>query len=354
MSQYLVLSHLDVQNANSIAGLTWGFPAITQFVGFTHALSRKLSNQYEGVHNTEFGGCAVISHRIHNKVYQPKKFSDFEFLQSKKPPVLAKHKNASPPIIEEGKMNLTVSLIIELKQTLTLTSEEIEQFEKEVKRWCYQLRVAGGTLINTKSIKLLSANTDKQERTMLAKIKRLTMPGFVLRDRSEYLEVHYQDLLSQHSSAVHDDPRSDDKPTIFDAWLDFSSRKYQAIPEESETPPNENTPADWQYVHKPNPGYLVPLMTGYKAISELYEAGEVLSTRDEITPSRFVEAVHSVGEWQGMHRTQRISDIIWRYQQDGQWYLCQQNIISTTTTNTEEEAVEPIFEINLNQALNLF
>ena len=51
MSQYLVLSHIDTQNANSIAGLTWGFPAITQFLGFTHALSRKLSSHYEGIYD---------------------------------------------------------------------------------------------------------------------------------------------------------------------------------------------------------------------------------------------------------------------------------------------------------------
>jgi len=96
MSQFLVLSHIDVQNANSIAGLTWGFPAITHFLGFTHALNRKISKQYQGNYDTELVGCAVISNSVHNKVYQPKKYADFEFLQSKNPPVLAKHKVGSP------------------------------------------------------------------------------------------------------------------------------------------------------------------------------------------------------------------------------------------------------------------
>lgn len=31
MSQYLLVKKLDVQNANAIAGLTYGFPAITNF-----------------------------------------------------------------------------------------------------------------------------------------------------------------------------------------------------------------------------------------------------------------------------------------------------------------------------------
>lgn len=354
MSQYLVFSHLEVQNANSIAGLTWGFPAITQFLGFTHALSRKISNRYEGSYETELNGCAVISHSIHNKVYQPKKFADFEFLQSKNPPVLAKHKNSSPPIIEEGKMNLTVSLVIELKQTLALNSEQIAQFEDDVTRWCYRLRIAGGSLINAKKIKLFSANTDKQERSMLAKIKRLTMPGFVLIDRSDYLKTHHQALISQHDSdqSHHDD--SKEKPSVFDAWLDFSARKYQAIPEKNDQELDENTPADWQYVPKPNTGYLVPLMTGYKAISQLYDPGEVRNTRDETTPSRFVEAIHSVGEWQGMHRTTQLKNVIWRYQQDGEWYLCQQHSKQSEPQEKNEESLNGILANNLNQALNLF
>jgi CRISPR-associated protein Csy2 len=353
MSQFLILSHLEVQNANSIAGLTWGFPAITQFLGFTHALNRKLSNEYEGDYPTQLTGCAVISHTIYNKVYQPKEYADFEFLQSKNPPVLAKHKSASPPIIEEGKMNLTVSLVIELVQPLTLTSEQIKQFEQLVLNWCYHLRVAGGTVLHAKSIKLLSASTLKQEQVMLAKIKRLTMPGFVLLDKSNYLHEHHQASIKQHERERSTNPQ----PEIFDAWLDFSARKYQAEPQiNKDEELNESTSASWNYVPKPRSGYLVPLMTGYKAISELYEPMEVLNTRDETTPSRFVEAIHSVGEWQGMHRTSNIDDIIWRYHQDGQWYLCQQrntNIKQQSEDDaTNEQMIEPSLENNLNQVLN--
>ncbi|WP_205619382.1 type I-F CRISPR-associated protein Csy2 [Salinivibrio socompensis] len=32
MAQYLLLKHIEVQNANAIAGLTYGFPAITHFL----------------------------------------------------------------------------------------------------------------------------------------------------------------------------------------------------------------------------------------------------------------------------------------------------------------------------------
>ena len=354
MSQYLVLSHVEIQNANSIAGLTWGFPAITQFLGFTHALSRNLSNRYNGEYEFELSGCGVVSHSIHNKVYQPKQYADFEFLQSKNPPVLSKHKSKSPPIIEEGKMNLTVSLVIELDKSLTLTTDQIKELEKKVLVLCYRMRIAGGTVLNIKQAKLLSASTQKQHANMLRKIKHLTMPGFVLLDRKNYLQQYYQALLAKHN----EEKENKEKPQLIDAWLDFSALKFEAIPELSkdQNAPDESTPANWKYVPKPNSGYLVPLMTGYKAISELYDAGQVLNTRDETTPSRFVEAIHSVGEWKGMHSTKDISAIIWRYYYDDQWYTCKQNDDSLMDEyiDSKSNEIEETQTINLNDALNLF
>lgn len=353
MSQYLVLSHIEIQNANSIAGLTWGFPALTNFLGFTHALNRMLSSAYEGEYNFELSGCAVISHAINNKVYQPKKYADFEFLQSKNPPVLAKHKNASPPIIEEGKMNLSVSLVIELNQALSLSTEDIKAFEKVVLGTCLRMRLAGGTILNIKQAKLLSASTQTQQIEMLRKIKRLTLPGFVLLDRNDYLQHHYQSLLATHL----ENESSEVEPKLLDAWLDFAAFKSMAIPqlENEQTIADENTSAKWVWEDKPNSGYLVPLMTGYKAISELYAAGEVLNTRDEITPCCFVEAIHSIGEWSGVHNIKDLQDTIWRYKHEGQWYLCQQD--NDSVIDFEDEVNPNTSEIqglDFNEALNLF
>jgi CRISPR-associated protein Csy2 len=354
MSQYLVLSHIDIQNANSIAGLTWGFPAITHFLGFTHALNRKLSSAYEGENQIELAGCAVISHIFENKVYQPKQYADFEFLQSKNPPVLAKHKSASPPIIEEGKMNLTVSLVIELDQSLTLATDQFKELEQQVLTLCYRMRLASGTILNIKQAKFLSASTQEQHATMLRKIKRLTLPGFVLVDRSDYLRDHHQQLLADYKV---DKPASVE-PQLLDAWLDFAALKYKAVPQpnEDQSEPDENTPANWEYVAKPNSGYLVPLMTGYKAISELYDAGAVLNTRDEKTPSRFVEAVHSIGEWKGVHNLKAINDVIWRYEYEEQWYLCKQHSKPELDAPTEQQVleIEQYQTPNFNDALNLF
>lgn len=353
MKGYLVLSHIEIQNANSVAGFTWGFPAITGFLGFTHALSRKISSQFQGVFSTSFDGCAVVCHKHQNKVYQPKKFADFEFVQSRNPPVLEKNKNGKKvPVIEEGKMNLTVSLVILLGKNLALTGDQIQQFERSVLSICYGLRVAGGSILNIKQAKLLSANTPDQQQIMLKKIKRLILPGFVLLDRSHYLQEHYQSLLKKHVGGPAE------QPTLFDAWLDFCALKSKAIPKlrEGQTVPDLNTDADWQYVPKPKGGYLVPLMTGYKAISEVYEPGEIANTRDKTTPSCFVEAIHSIGEWKGIHTLDSIESVIWRYKYDGQWYLCEQNIGSSNSEGFETELIssdqELLQTLNFNDALN--
>lgn len=59
MSSLILLRRLRVENANAIAGVTWGFPAITHFLGFTHALSRKLTQS----HGLRLDGCAVVCHQ---------------------------------------------------------------------------------------------------------------------------------------------------------------------------------------------------------------------------------------------------------------------------------------------------
>ena len=360
MSQYLVLSHIEIQNANSIAGLTWGFPAITQFLGFTHALSRKISITYGGDYATELAGCAVISNTVHNKVYQPKQYADFEFLQSKSSytfkPTFDKGEMKTPSIIEEGKMNLTVSLVMELNKSLMLTTDEIKQFEQQVLTLCYRMRLAGGTILDIRQVKLLTASTEDQHKEMLRKIKRLTLPGFALLDRSTYLSEHYQALLAKHNK----ENKGQDKPQLLDAWLDFSAFKSTANPQHSENgrEPHENTPANWEYVAKPYSGYLVPLVTGYKAISKLYcDADTVLNTRDKTTPTRFVEAIHSIGEWKGVHSIKNINDIIWRYKQEGHWYFCKQNGGSTTNEIEFDDQMTETLQaqtLNFNDALNLF
>lgn len=69
--------------------------------------------------------------------------------------------------------------------------------------------------------------------------------------------------------------------------------------------------------------YLVPLMTGYQRISELYAPGVVENARDAETPFAFTEAVYGVGEWCGLHRIRSLDEIFWRYRTTETGYYCQ-------------------------------
>lgn len=383
MSQYILINKLKVQNANAIAGFTWGFPAITHFLGYTHNIARKLGkiSEFSGI---SLSGCAVIAHEHHVHAYGK---YDAEFTQSRNPPYLTSHdKSSTPPIIEEGKMNMTVSLLIGCDGNIGNKKDSLIYWLKNV---CLIQRLAGGTVINEDIIIDIFSDEIKNLRL----IKRMLLPGFVLMDRSDFLQEHYETLC-----------KSTPDTEILDAWMDFSALKKSARPKHDlitkylakmnegsegatdyseleslwqkhlETPysrdavpgnlvqyfaaievnkqndklqqqwhayihPSEETDADWEYIPKPRKGYLVPIMSGYKAISPVYKPGSVKNTRDGETPVCFVEAVHSVGEWKSVHhiRTpEELRSCLWNYYHEEHWYLCRQ-LMSTLPKKEYDE-----------------
>ena len=83
-------------------------------------------------------------------------------------------------------------------------------------------------------------------------------------------------------------------------------------------------------------------MTGYKAISKLYDNNEVENTRDSETDVCFVESTHSIGEWQSVHRIRTIEELsksIWKYHYEEGWYQCKQGIETnqSSVNNTDNE-----------------
>jgi CRISPR-associated protein Csy2 len=218
MSQYLLLQKLTVQNANAIAGLTYGFPAITNFLGFVHALSRKLPKEL----GVLLDGVMVISHQNIVHVRQPKGWGDYVFALSRNP--LTQQGNTAP-INEEGRMNMQISLLIEMRglNAGDLTTRDV--LLENVEQILPTLRLAGGQIISFESIALTPLNEDK-------KSLRKLMPGFALVDRSHYLAEHFEKLKSEN-----------DKASLLDAWCDFALLKYKAekINENVELIPDNET-----------------------------------------------------------------------------------------------------------------
>ena len=317
MKALLTLRHIKVENANAIAGMTWGFPAISSFLGFAHALSRTLQQD----HGLTLGGCAVVCHQHSVSAHQPGGRGDYSFSLTRNP---LNRDATSPSFVEEGRMHMEVSLVLECDFTSSRLDfgsgdrdEDIRLFQAYVQNKVLAQRLAGGTILGMHRWEPVlftevpedSADIDRFRRKLLRRL----LPGFVLVGRPDLLAAHFATLQQNQTNAQ-----------LIDAWLDFTALKYQAVanPKQEELAPAERK-ATWQRVPKPGNGWLVPLATGFKAISSLYENGAVANTRDNRTPFRLVESAHSIGQWISPHRITDLEHLFWRYQAQDDWYLCQ-------------------------------
>jgi CRISPR-associated protein Csy2 len=307
----LILRHIRVENANAISGITWGFPAVTHFLGFVHALSRDLSNKLD----LKLTGCGVVCHSHQIQAYQPKGWGDYVFSLTRNP--LTKTEK-SPSFAEEGRMHMMVSLIIPFEGDFDNFEDEDDNAEACdcIRQQIFSKRLAGGTIISLGGISLLELPEDEQGlKKYSRKLFYQLLPGFALVQRS--------DLLAEH---VSDCKKTNPDFELLDAWLDFSALKYEA--ELVETDKNiEDPEVAWRFQPKPGKGWLVPISIGYRGISDLYEPGEVRRARDNSVPFRFVESVYTIGEWLSPHRLSNFEQMIWRYSADPEsgWYLCKIN-----------------------------
>ncbi|WJY15758.1 type I-F CRISPR-associated protein Csy2 [Pectobacteriaceae bacterium CE90] len=310
MSTLIVFRRIRVENANAIAGLTYGFPAITHFLGFTHALSRQL----QASHGLTLEGCGVVSHQHQLHAYG----SSWErsFALTRNP--LTKEANTAA-FNEEGRMHMTVSLLVVCEGQLPA---DIAALREHLTQLAQCQRLAGGTIVDMDRVTVQPLPETAAETRV---VMRRLLPGFVLCDRTALLHHHFQTQQEANPQAE-----------MLDAWLDFAALKMRAIPSSE-----ENHAVQWQHVPKPGEGgFLVPLMIGYRAISPIYSPGEVDKTRDQHTPFCFAEAIYGIGEWQGAHRIQDIRHILWEYDyQDGN-YQCHQQADNVTESEEFEYDID--------------
>lgn len=305
MSSLLVLCHLKVENANAIAGHTWGFPAISNFLGFTHALSRKAEPALE----LTLSDCGVVCHRSQVQAYQPSGWGDWVFALSRNP-LTRESKTAA--FVEEGRMHLDISLIIRVEGRILSDEDHRKVLAAQLARMALTLRLAGGTLCSLDRADLhLVPPGEEEELAFTRKLMRSLLPGFALVSRADTLADHLYDQQQQ-------DPNTE----ALDAWLDFAALKFRS--EQPDEDAADNAPVEWKRVPKSASGWIVPITIGYRAISALYEPGAVARARDANTPFRFVETAYSLGQWLSPHRITQLDELLWRYEPDpaNGWYLC--------------------------------
>lgn len=296
MSYLIVLRHVQVENANAISGLTYGFPAMTHFLGYTHALSRKLQQS----HGLTLDKCGVVCHQQQLHAHSSGRDRLFSLTRN---PLTKEAKTAA--FNEEGRLHMTVSLLMECRGVIANGREGAKSLAVHLEHICQTPRLAGGTIVNIGDVSVI---TYPDEAKVLRRLMRRLLPGFALLDRSELLQAHFQTLK-----------QTDPQVEMIDAWLDFAALKMQATTGGATA---GDTPAIWRYVPKPAAGYLVPLQTGYQAISPLFQAGEVDKSRDPTTPFRFAEPIYGIGEWRSLHRITDLHTLLWRYDYQNDTYTC--------------------------------
>lgn len=304
----LILPHLHIQNANAISSpLTWGFPAMSAFIGLMHALERKLPEHID----LELHGVGVICHNFDAQVTTDDYTGEFHLTRN---PVKSNGETAA--IAPEGRAHLEVTLIFAVHGATCYGTPEARHIAaSEIADIVASMRVAGGSVIpappgrtaTRQHPNLTNLADDVADRNEEFKRMRYSwLPGFAL--------VSRHDLLKQNSlEFLETNPPTD----RLDAWLSLFRLNTECQMVKSKRPNEgiEEKPA-WSTHRTHQHGWVVPIPVGYGALSELAYPGTVTNARDFTTPFRFVESLYSVGEWISPARLKGLDDLIWYVHND--------------------------------------
>jgi len=251
-------------------------------------------------------GVGVVCHDYQEQVSQDnyrKRFS------------LARHPiekdGAVASIIEEGRIHLELSLVFDVNRVIGSSEESLFLQGEEAKRDSLALRlaeiisdmrIAGGNIISENPTAVLVGLPESPEARaeQFMQLSRQLLPGFTLVSRHDLLKSRWDEMKMEQPSA-----------SLLDAWLDLSRFTYRARPlaEGEETPVGGKV--EWRSNRSRGTGWIVPISVGYASLSPLYPPGSVRSSRDTMTPFRFVEALYSIGEWGPPHRLTDIDQLLW-------------------------------------------
>ncbi|WP_199609216.1 type I-F CRISPR-associated protein Csy2 [Flocculibacter collagenilyticus] len=290
----LVLPHIKVHNANALSSpFTIGFPAMTAWLGFTHALQRKLNAS--GYEELELTSVAVISHHMDLQTYKGSDDFVSSIVGTGNP--LDKDGTRSA-FIEEARCHLDVTLVIEYDEhDSEIFEDEVEAFIQLTEQHLHTMKLAGGDILDFNQPQLHFV--DEYETAQIRKFTRSLMPGYAIIERRELM----QESMQNGNDALA-------------AMLEYLQVNHQCEQDDDDN-------ITWTSYRK-TAGWIVPIATGFHGISELSEAK---NQRDPDTPHRFAEAIVTLGEFKMPYQIKSLDDMLWHYHTDleNNLYLCQQN-----------------------------
>lgn len=300
---YLLFKKVIIEGANAISSpLTYGFPAITGFLGSFHAMSRKMI-RFEGLNDLSLGGVLLACHECQPQIYRDKKYSNYTFNQTRNP---IKKDGKTASIIEEGKCRLVMSFAVEVLSDNRVDDATTQILMTQTKQWIQQQRMAGGSVQGIDRFNPVQFIDYDDVDAIAAHL----LPAFVLMNAEDEFAQIIDDVQTGNPEA-----------TSLDALIAVCALKH--IPE-------TDTKGDtkWKALSpKTGHGWLVPMPLGYQGISELYDVGVMQNTRNPEYPSQYVEAVYGLGKWVypqrlgGAYSEYDIADAFWRYHYDSEQNL---------------------------------
>ncbi|MCT8868588.1 type I-F CRISPR-associated protein Csy2 [Shewanella sp. DNRA4] len=286
----LILPHLKIHNANALSSpFTIGFPAMTAWLGFVHALERKLNQA--GLSDLILHSAAVVSHRCDVQIHKGEGDFVHSIIGTGNP--LDKDGSRSA-FIEEARCHLDVSLVIEWSGNVDQVQHE--RFAEQLQAIIATMKVAGGDVLSMQ--RPFNQSTDIESEQETRKLLNQLMPGYVLIERRDLMI----EAMQQGDDAL-------------DALLGYLTVHHHCEQLEDQS-------VVWHSQRKTS-GWIVPIATGFQGISPLAEAK---NQRDPSVPHRFAESVVTLGEFVMAHKIKHLDDILWQYHPDleNDLYLCQQ------------------------------
>ncbi len=304
MSSYLVLSHLNVKNANALSSpISIGVPAVTAFLGAAHKLQRCLNEG--GFPSVRITGAGIIVHDFNLRTFSSvKRYASL--IESGKP---LTRKGERPSSIPDPKIDISISLVCDIEDD----ADEVEDVDIFLSRvdtaLSTEIRIAGGDILpprikggkatssfaETGHIKYFQG-IDADNPSELKDIKRLLSPGYALVERRDLLLKDMEEgrdpveTIVDYLAVHHDCNMSDD------GRVEWTRRRKTA-------------------------GWIVPISTGYQGLSM---PDKVANQRNEDYLHVFGENLITLGEYRIISSVKNLNKIIWRYSTDlnKQKYMC--------------------------------
>jgi len=306
---YLMFKKVVIEGANTISSpLTYGFPAITGFLGSFHAMSRKMADD-ERLLSLSLGGVLLACHDCQPQMYRANTYNNYTFNQTRNP---IKKDGKTASIIEEGKCRLVMTFIVEVLSEESLTNKQQAHAMQKTKQWLQQQRMAGGSVQGMAQFEPVQFFNQEDIGDVIPQL----LPAFILMDAQD----DFDEIIGK---VQQDNPDA----TPLDALIDVCALHH--IPETQ-----KNSDSKWLTMsRKTGHGWLVPMPVGYQGISECYDAGVMQNVRNPEYPSQYVEAVYTLGKWVYPQRLNSvggdndIANAFWRYHYDAEQslYLVTQN-----------------------------